>query len=127
MAPSCIVWWHSLESSCTEMASWLHIVLFSLLSPHPADPTLTTENLMEVVKGLERWWEDLAGKLMVRYEKITEIKATYHDDFQRMEEVVKEYVRYKPDRSWEGVATALQMVRLYQLVDAVIAKHVRGI
>ena len=82
---------------------------------------------MEVVNGLERRWEDLAYKLDLRYEKIGGIKTTYHNEFQRMEAVVDDYVRYKPDRSWEDVAISLQKMRLPQKADAVIAKHVRGI
>ena len=109
------------------MTSWLHHCTFSLLSPHPADPTLTTENLMEVVKGQERRWEDLAIELLVRREKRAEIKTTYHNDVQRMEAVVDHYVRYFPLRSWDHIASALQGMRLYQLSDVVIAKYVRGI
>ena len=37
-----------------------------MLSPHPADPTLTTDNLMEVVKEVEHRWEDLGRKLGLR-------------------------------------------------------------
>ena len=82
---------------------------------------------MEVVKGLETRWEDLAGKLMVRDQKITEIKTTYHDDIRRMEEVMKEYMRYYPTRSWGHFAGALQWMRLHQQAAIVIAKYVRGI
>ena len=103
------------------------IVLFSLLSPHPADPTLTTGNLIQVVNGLERRWEDLAYKLNMRYKKITEIKRTDHNDIQKMEAVVDDYVRYHPLRSWDRVASALREMRLYQQGDVVIAKYIRGI
>ena len=82
---------------------------------------------MEVVNGLERRWEYLAYKLVVRYEKIEGIKTTYHNDFHRMEAVVDDYVRYKPNRSWGDVASALQEMGLPRKADAVIAKHVRGI
>ena len=109
------------------MASWLHHCTFSLLSPHPADPTLTTENVMEVVKGLERRWEVLAGKLNVRYQKRAEIKRTRYNDIQRMEAVVDHYVRYYSLRSWEMVASALREMGLRQQGDIVIAKYVRGI
>ena len=34
--------------------------------PHPADPTLTTDNLMEVVKEVEYRWEELREELRVR-------------------------------------------------------------
>ena len=82
---------------------------------------------MEVVKGLETRWKDLAGELRVRYTKRTEIKNSYHDEVRRMEEVMKEYVRYKPTRSWDHFARALQQMGLPQKADAVIAKYMRGI
>ena len=94
---------------------------------HPADPTLTTENFMEVVKGLERRWMHLAVELVVQHEKIAEIKRTYPYDIQRMEAVVDHYVRYKPNRSWEKVASALQRIGLHQQGSIVTTKYIRGI
>ena len=82
---------------------------------------------MEVVKGQERRWKDLAGKLGVRREKIAEIKRTDHNDIQRMEAVMDDYVRYYPLRSWDRVASALQRMGLHQLGDVVTAKYIRGI
>ena len=82
---------------------------------------------MEVVKGLETRWEDLAGKLVVQYKKIAATKILYHDDIQRMEEVVKEYVGYKPNRSWGHFARALQLLGLQQQAEVVTTKYVRGI
>ena len=82
---------------------------------------------MEVVKGLERRWEDLAIKLFVRGKKITEIKRTDHNDIQRMEAVVDDYVRYYPTRSWGSVARALREMGLHQLGDVVTVKYIRGI
>ena len=109
---------------------WLHcctIVLPSLLSPHPADPTLTTENLMEVLQGVERQWEDLADKLNVRLEKRIEIRTLHLSDVVSMEEVVKEYVKYTPDHSWWEVACALQRMGLDQQADTVTTKYIQGI
>ena len=82
---------------------------------------------MEVVKGMEKWWEGLADKLRVRYEKRAEIKTTYHNDFQRVEAVVDDYVRYYPLRSWEKVASALQEMGQHQRKAFVTTKYVRGI
>ena len=82
---------------------------------------------MEVVKGQERRWVDLVLKLGVRYEKTAEIKRTYHNDIQRMEAVVDDYVRYYPRRSWDRVASTLREMGLHQQGDVVIAKYVRGI
>ena len=82
---------------------------------------------MEVVNGLERRWEVLAYTLNVRHKKRAEIKRTDHNDIQRMEAVVDDYVRYYPLRSWGCVASALQWMGLHQLGDVVTAKYIRGI
>ena len=82
---------------------------------------------MEVVKGQERRWEALASELVVRREKIVEIESTDHNDIQRMEAVVDDYVRYHPGRSWGHVASALQRMGLLQRVDVVTAKCIPGI
>ena len=124
MSPFFIETWNAVAQK------WLHcctIVLPSLLSPHPADPTLTTENLMEVVQGVEGRWEDLANELIVRDEKRAEIKTLHHTDVISMEEVVKEYVKYTPHHSWRHVASALQEMGLHQQADTVTTKYIRGI
>ena len=109
---------------------WLHcctIVLSLLLSPHPADPTLTTENLMEVVQGVEGWWKQLAARLGVRRVKMAEIETVHLSDMMSMEEVVKDYVKYKPDHSWADIARALQMMGLHQQADTVTTQYIQGI
>ena len=95
-----------------------------MLSPHPVDPTITTDNLMEVVKEVEHHWEDLGRELDLR---------TQHIDGQwqlsgvhRMADVVDEYVRRYPTPSWKEVATALQRMKLDKLADEVTTKYVRG-
>ena len=98
---------------------------FFLLSPHPADPTLTTENLMEVVRGMEGRWKDL-GMNLVRYSEIQEIRRLYRSDHQKMEALINHYVRHYPTRSWMRVASALKAIELPQLAEVVITKYVRG-
>ena len=91
-----------------------------MLSPHPADPTLTTDNLMEVVKEVEHRWEDLGHKLDLR---------TYRRRLQGvrgMADVVDKYVTHHPTPSWKKVATALQEMELDKLADEVTTKYVRG-
>ena len=102
------------------------MVHFFLLSPHPADPTLTTESLMEVVRGLESRWEDLADKLVVRDSEIQKIRHLYLSDHQRMEALINHYVRHKPTRSWKKVADALERMELPQLAEVVTTKYIRG-
>ena len=89
-----------------------------MFSPHPADPTLTTDNLMEVVKEVEhRWWE-LGDKLDLPLYRLT---------VYEMADVVDEYVRHYPTPSWMEVATVLQKMKLDKLADEVTTKYVRGV
>ena len=90
-----------------------------MLSPHPADPTLTTDNLMEAVKEVEHRWEDLGDKL---YLPMYQLQHCVHG----MADVVDEYVRRYPTSSWKRVATALQRMELDKLADEVTTKYVRG-
>ena len=82
---------------------------------------------MEVVQGVERRWEDLADNLWVRYKKKEEIKTLHLSDVVSMEEVVKDYVKYKPDHSWADIARALQMMGLHQQADTVTTQYIQGI
>ena len=87
-----------------------------MLSPHPADPTLTTDNLMEVVKEVEHCWEELARTLGLV------LQLSMHGTA----DVVDEYVRRYPTPSWKKVTTALQELELDKLADEVTTKYVRG-
>ena len=89
-----------------------------MLSPHPADPTLTTDNLMEVVKEVEHHWRDLSLKLGLPMYQLSGVYG--------MVDVVEEYVRRYPTPSWKGVAAALQKMKLDKLADEVTTKYVRG-
>ena len=102
------------------------MVVFFLLSPHPADPTITTENLMEVVRGVESRWEDLGNKLFVRRSERQNIQRLYQSDHQKMEAIINHYVRHYPTSSWSEVASALEMMNLRQLAKVVTTKYVRG-
>ena len=90
-------------------------IIFPVLSPHHADPTLTTDNFIAVMKHERHRWKDLAGKLEV-----------LKDGIQGMEDVVDEYVRHYPTPSWKNVALALQEMKLHKLADEVTTKYVRG-
>ena len=93
-----------------------------MLSPHPADPTLTTDNLMEVVKEVEHHWLDLGRKLGLPMHRLRVLSGMVHG----MAGVVDEYVRHCPTPSWKKVATALQRMELDKLADNVTTKYVRG-
>ena len=99
-----------------------------MFSPHPADPTLTTDNLMEVVKEVEHRWEDLGCKLGLHTD--TDVVGgkvqTWLSGVHEMADVVDEYVRHYPTPSWKQVTTALQEMELDKLADEVTTKYVRG-
>ena len=86
-----------------------------MLSPHLADPTLTSDNFIDVMKDKRHRWSDLAFKLGV-------LKGGMHG----MEDVVDEYVRRYPTPSWKNVALALQEMKLHKLADEVTTKYVIG-
>ena len=90
-------------------------VIYLVLSSHLADPTLTTDNLIEVMKEEKYHWTNLAVKLGV-----------WNSGMHGMEDVVDEYVRRYPTPSWKQVALALQEMNLHNLADEVTTKYVRG-
>ena len=97
-----------------------------MLSPHPADPTLTTDNLMEVVKEVEHRWEEFGDKLVMPPSKLENIKDLYQTDHLRMEAVVDHYVKYDPFSSWKRVGTTLQEMEQHQLANNITTNYVRG-
>ena len=90
-------------------------VIYLVLSSHLADPTLTTDNFIEVVKEEKHRWVELASELDL-------------STFGRhgMDDVVDEYVRRYPTPSWKQVALALQEMELHKLADEVTTKYVKG-
>ena len=96
-----------------------------MLSSHPAEPTLTTDNLMEVVKEVEHCWRSLGSSFGVPASKRREIRSLYQSDHHRMEAVVDYYVR-SPTPSWKHVAVALQGEDLHKQAEEVKAKYVKG-
>ena len=90
------------------------------MSPHPADPTLTADNLMEVVKELDdRHSNDLSNLLGVR--------QRLRDLFRDPKELLAEsYVTQYPMPSWIHVAGVLQGMGLHKQADEVTTKYVKG-
>ena len=97
-----------------------------MLSPHPADPTLTTDNLMEVVKGVEQYWSGLSLGLDVSRSKWIEIRRLYHSDQHSMQALADHYTTHHPTPSWKAVARALQGEGLHKQADEVTTKYVKG-
>ena len=81
---------------------------------------------MEVVRGVEGRWEDLGYELGVRHSERQKIKFLYQSNHQKMEAIIKHYVRYCPSRSWKQVASELERMKLPQLAEVVTTKYVRG-
>jgi len=98
----------------------------AMLSPHPADPTLTTDNLMEVVKGVEHRWRNLGNRLGVIFSNRDKISRLYHSDQHRMQALADHYTTHHPTPSWNSVARALRGERLYKQADEVTTKYVKG-
>ena len=97
-----------------------------MLSPHPADPTLTTDNLMEVVKGVKHHWCNLGVRLGVPRSKSNELRILYHSDQHSMQALADHYTTHHPTRSWNKVAEALQRMQLHKQADEVTTKYVKG-
>ena len=93
-----------------------HVVYPVLSPPHLADPTLTSDNFLEVMKDKRQCWKDLADELDI-----------LEDSMHGMEDVVDEYVQCYPTPSWKKIALALQEMKLCKLADEVTTKYVRGI
>ena len=81
---------------------------------------------MEVVRGIEDHWKDLSDKLVVRSSERRKIQRLYQSDHQRLEALVKHYVKHHPTRSWKDVSSALERMNLPQLAEVVTTKYVRG-
>ena len=102
--------------------------LLPLVSP-PADPTLTTSNMLSVLSGVEERWEELGEKLLefsVWQSKKDKIRRNHRSSTDRMEAVIKFYIRYDPTPSWQDISSKLQKIGLHDLADVVTTKYVRG-
>ena len=103
--------------------------LLPLVSP-PADPTLTTSNMLSVLSGVEERWEELCEELLVVpsvwRSKRNEIRQLYHSSTDRIGALINFYIAYDPTPSWQLIASALQKMGLQDLADVVTTKYVRG-
>ena len=103
--------------------------LLPLVSP-PADPTLTTSNILSVLSGVEERWEELGERLLeyssVWQSKRDEIRQLYHTSTARIGALIKFYIRYHYAPSWQHIASKLQGMGLQDLADMVTTKYVRG-
>ena len=99
--------------------------LLPLVSP-PADPTLTTSNMLSVLSGVEERWEELGEELLVWSSKMSEIRQHHRSNTDRMEAVINFIIRYHYAPSWQDISSALQEMGLQDLADVITTKYVRG-
>ena len=97
-----------------------------MLSPYPADPSLTTDNLMEVVKGVEHRWDELSRGLGMPLSERDEIEYLYHSDHHRMQALADHYTTHHPTPSWKAITGALLEEGLLKQADEVTTKYVKG-
>ena len=99
--------------------------LLPLVSP-PADPTLTTSNMLSVLSGVEERWEELGWNLGVRQSKRNEIRRNHQTSTDRIAALSNFYIKYYPTPSWQRIVSVLQSMGLPDLADVVTTKYVRG-
>ena len=103
--------------------------LLPLVSP-PADPTLTTSNVLSVLSGVEERWEELGENLLL-YTRVwlsrrDEIRRLHRGSSNQMEALINFFIRYHYAPSWQRISSALQEIGLRDLADVVTTKYVRG-
>ena len=89
-----------------------------------SDPTLTTHNVTEMVKGVN--YGHLNHVLCVSTEKWFEIKLQYQSDEQRSEALVAHAVLTHPCLTWKRLSTNLQVWEYSEAAAEVTRKYVKG-
>ena len=88
-----------------------------------SDPTLTTHNVTEMVKGVS--YMNLNIVLDVSFIKGNEIKRQYQSDEQRSEALVAHVVLTHPCLTWKRLSTNLQLWDSEAAAE-VTRKYVKG-
>ena len=98
----------------------------SCLPPPPPDPTLTSDNLLTVMKDVQDW--DQLGKWLSipASKRVLEISQHHPTDSQRKVTLLTHWLHTHPAPSWKRVATALRLMDKYSLAEVVTTKYVRG-
>ena len=89
-----------------------------------SDPTLTTHNVTEMVKGVS--YSFLQNVLGVSVGKWGEIYSQYQSDEQRSEALVAHVVLTHPCLTWKRLSTNLQQWRHSEAAAEVTRKYVKG-
>ena len=99
---------------------YIHIHLLCLSS----DPTLTTHNVVEMMKGVGYYM--LHHVLNVPYDKWYEIGGQYQSEEQQCEALIAHVLSTHPCMSWRLIARELQQWRYSEAAAEVTRKYVKG-
>ena len=89
-----------------------------------SDPTLTTHNVTEMVKGVDFY--DLLYVLNVSGDKLIELHSQHQSDEQRSEALVAHVVLTHPCLTWKRLSTKLQQLGKSEAAAEVTRKYVKG-
>ena len=89
-----------------------------------SDPTLTTHNVMEMMKGVP--YDNLDGVLSASVDKWLEINIQYQSDEQRSEALISHTISTHPCLSWNLLASGLQRWEHSEAAAEVTRKYVKG-
>ena len=89
-----------------------------------SDPTLTTHNVVEMMKGVE--YSNLRYVLNAPYDKWREIRDQYQSNEQRSEALTAHVLSTHPCMSWSQLAGELQRWWHRKAAAEVTRKYVKG-
>ena len=122
---------HVLHTCNDVLCCRMYLVFLSLfthvhihLSCLSSDPTLTTHNVVEMMKGVD--YGNLQWVLNVSYDKWSEIRDQYQSDEQRCEALITHTLSTHPCMSWKLIARGLQWWGYRKAAAEVTRKYVKG-
>ena len=111
---------HVMKRDSLGMSHKIFTALFCLSS----DPTLTTHNVMEMMKGVS--YGMLRRVLTASFYKRSEILTQYQSDDQRSEALISHTISTHPCLSWNLLASGLQRCGYSEAAAEVTRKYVKG-
>ena len=89
-----------------------------------SDPTLTTYNVVQMIKGLD--YNNVRYALCVSHSKGSEIMDQYQSEEQRCEALTAHVLSTHPCMSWNIIARELQRRGFIEAAAEVTRKYVKG-
>ena len=87
---------------------------------HAVAPSLTVENIMAVLKGIERKWDFIGSLLCVPEEKRSAMKKQlYFTDKDQLRKILMYMLSLHPFASWRVIMNALHWMREHQLAESI--------